>query len=197
MTKEELINLWSRDRNFSDKLIKAYFSVPKENFVHYRHHDDIHIEKQIPTHSDYCILKPTDMMLLLHNLDIKKDDKILEIGTGSGYIASIMSKLARRVISVEILEDIHNLAKENIKKIQRENIDLYIANGKNGYIPEFPYDKIISTVAFDEIPEIIINQLSENGIFICPLKDGLAVEMIKLTKNNNRISQESIGHFII
>jgi protein-L-isoaspartate(D-aspartate) O-methyltransferase len=101
-------------------------------------------------------------------LDIKADDSVLEIGTGLGYQAAILAQLARRVYSVEIIEELGQAAKQRLRRQGRSNVELKIANGYHGWSEHAPFDKVIVTAAPDLIPPPLIHQLKAGGKMVIP-----------------------------
>src|SRR5260370_40886884 len=101
-------------------------------------------------------------------LDIKADDSVLEIGTGLGYQAAILAQLARRVYSVEIIEELGQAAKQRLRQQGCSNVELTIANGYHGWSEHAPFDKVIVTAAPDRIPPLLIHQLKAGGKMVIP-----------------------------
>jgi len=121
---------------------------------------------------------------------------VLEIGAGSGYCAAIMSRLCKRVITTEIVPELCNYAKENIKKLKIRNVDVVLYDGSKGYEKEAPYGKIMVTAACPKIPEPLVSQLKENGIIIAPVGGSFGQEMLKGTKKGGKLVTESLGDFM-
>jgi protein-L-isoaspartate(D-aspartate) O-methyltransferase len=129
---------------------------------------------------------------MIMQLKINNDHNILEIGTGRGYNASIISKLCKKITTVEISEFLHNKAKNIITKLQKlkilnNNIILIHGDGKNGYKNNSPYDRIIITaVAYKEVPHTLLNQLADKGIMMVPIQEeNLDQYLYKITKFGN------------
>ena len=130
---------------------------------------------------------------MIDSLDIKPNDKVLEIGTGSGYNAAIIARLCQKMISLEKDDKKYDIAKKNLQKIM--NIDLHNNDGTYGFAPHAPYDKMIMNIPLNEVPHELVEQLSENGILIYT-KGDYVLEIIRLTKIGNRIEESVIGHSV-
>jgi protein-L-isoaspartate(D-aspartate) O-methyltransferase len=114
------------------------------------------------------ISQPFIVALMTDLLDIKADDSVLEIGTGLGYQTAILAQLARKVYSVEIIEELGQAAKQRLRQQGCSNVELKIANGYHGWSEHAPFDKVIVTAAPDLIPPPLIHQLKAGGKMVIP-----------------------------
>jgi protein-L-isoaspartate(D-aspartate) O-methyltransferase len=133
---------------------------------------------------------------MVEALKLKKTDKVLEVGSGSGYGAAIMSKLVKKVYTTEIIPSLVKFAKTNLKKAKIKNVEIIGCDGGKGYEKNEPYDKIIITAGCPAIPPILIDQLKEGGIIIAPVGSAFGQKMIKGTKKNKKLKKESLGDFM-
>jgi len=123
-------------------------------------------------------------------------DKVLEIGTGSGYNAALISKLCKFIYTTEYFEELAEFADKNIKKLGIKNIKIIHADGSKGYEKEAPYDKIIATAACPQIPKPWIEQLKEKGIIVAPVGPWHGQDMLKIKKVKGKLKQENLGQFM-
>jgi len=183
-----------------ERLIEAMLKVERHKFVplqweHYAYEDG-----PLPIGYNQTISQPYIVALMTQLLDLKGDEKVLEIGTGSGYQAAILGELAKEVYTIEILEPLANQAQDRLKKLGYNNINVKCGDGFLGW-PEFaPYDAIIVTCAPTEIPPKLIEQLVQGGRMVLPLeythqklKLGQAYQELKLLiKEKGKIKIKAI-----
>jgi len=198
--KETLIKYWLNSGIITNKkVIEAFKKIPRENFVPDKLIGYAYSDEALPLKKGQTISQPTTIMIMTQALEVKLGQKILEIGSGSGYQASLLSYLVGekgKIYTIERIPDLVKLAKDNIKKLKIKNIKVIEGNGSKGYLKEKPYDAIIITAACSKIPEKLIKQLKSNGILIAPVGPSCSQEMIKLTKKKDRIETKSLGDFV-
>ena len=198
--KQELIDNWQRrGYKFDKKLIEAFKAVPREKFVHDHQKEGAYIDIALPIGHSQTISQPFTVMTMTQALDLKPNDKVLEVGTGSGYQAAIIAKIIApgKIFSTEIISELVIMAKNNLKKANIKNVKVINYDGSKGYPPEAPYDKIIVTAACPEIPKALIEQLKEGGILVAPVGSILfGQKMIKAKKVNGKLHKENLGMFV-
>src|SRR3989338_5014118 len=179
-TKQDLINYWQKDCIITDKkLLKAFSAVDREKFILPGYLSEAYGDYPLPISAGQTISQPTTVMLMIEALELKKTDKVLEVGAGSGWCAAIMSRLCKKVITTEIIPELVGFAKENIKKCNIKNVEIIDWDGSQGYEKEAPYNKIMLTAACPSLPKQCIEQLKENGIIIAPVGSLFSQDMIK------------------
>src|ERR1700756_1757064 len=144
----------------------AMSKVPRHAFVPIELQPYAYENIPLPIGFGKTISQPFIVALMTDLLDIKADDSVLEIGTGLGYQAAILAQLARRVYSVEIIEELGQAAKQRLRGCS--NVELKIANGYHGWSQHAPFDKVIVTAAPDLIPPPLIHQLKKGGKMVIP-----------------------------
>jgi protein-L-isoaspartate(D-aspartate) O-methyltransferase len=131
---------------------------------------------------------------MIQALNPDKDDRVLEIGTGSGYAAAVLSRLVTMVYTIERLDSLAKEAETLLKKLKYENIKVYTGDGTKGLPEEAPFDGIIVSAAAPEIPKSLLDQLDIGGRLVIPLGDRNTQELILINKDmDNIIIQRSIG----
>lgn len=199
MQKEDLINYWINSGIIKDfNVIKAFRKIPRENFILKDYKKRAYEDIALPIKAGQTISQPSTVVFMLDKLELKKGNKVLEIGTGSGYNAALMSILVGRkgkVYTTEIIKELVSFAKKNIEKLKLKNVRLLHLDGSKGYDKEKPYDRIIVTAACPEIPNALIEQLKEGGILIAPVGGKESQNMIKCIKIKGRILYENLGGF--
>ncbi|HIH43136.1 TPA: protein-L-isoaspartate(D-aspartate) O-methyltransferase [Candidatus Woesearchaeota archaeon] len=197
-SKQQLIDYWQKDKIITDKnLLKAFAIVDREKFILPEYLEEAYDDNPLPILGGQTISQPTTVMMMIQALELKKKDKILEIGAGSGYNAAIMSKLCKKIYSVEIVEELADFARKNLKNAGIKNVEVISGDGSLGYEKFAPYDKCMITAACPEIPETIIAQMKINGIILAPVGVTGAgyQELIKAKKTRKGLESESLGEF--
>jgi protein-L-isoaspartate(D-aspartate) O-methyltransferase len=170
----DLINYLKNSRFLTDdKVESAFRNIPRHEFVLASELDHAYDNEPLPILKNQTISQPGVVSRMTEWLDVRKGQKILEIGTGSGWQSAILSYLVGdgTVYSVERHSELVRFAKENLKKLKIDNVHVVLADGSMGYPEESPYDRIIITAACTEIPLPLLDQLNENGLIIAPVGD--------------------------
>jgi len=153
---------------FDERVMTAIRKVPRHDFVPIELQPYAYANIPLPIGFEKSISQPFIVALMTDLLDIKADDSVLEIGTGLGYQTAILAQLARKVFSVEIIEELGQKAKQRLRRQGCSNVELKIANGYHGWSEHAPYDKVIVTAAPDLIPPPLIHQLKAGGKMVIP-----------------------------
>jgi protein-L-isoaspartate(D-aspartate) O-methyltransferase len=171
--------------------IPRHFFLPPE-FEHFAYQD-----KPFPIGNDQTISQPYTVAYQTQLIDPKPSEKILEIGTGSGYQAAVLALCGATVYSIERIPELHVSAKKRLADL-KINVALLMADGTLGWAENAPYDKIIVTAAAPNIPRPLFNQLRIGGKLIIPVgKDLQAQQMIRLTKTDvNNFTTEKLENFV-
>lgn len=150
-------------------VIEAMLQVPRHKFIPEEYQRQAYQNTLLPIGYDQTISQPYIVALMSEMLEIKPGDKVLEIGTGSGYQAAVLSELTPYVYTIEILEPLGIQAKELLDELGYSSIETRIGDGYNGWEEHAPFDKIIVTAAADKIPQPLIDQLNPGGIIAMPV----------------------------
>ncbi len=194
--KERLIDYWENTQLVKDKrIIKAFREIPREEFVLEEYREQAYADTALPIIEEQTISQPSTIMIMTQALEPKQKDKILEIGAGSGYQAALLSRLCKKVYTIDRISSLVSFAKHNLNKIKIKNVEVIEGDGTLGYDKEKPYDKIIVTAASPDIPKSLIEQLKENGIIVIPVGEPLYCKMIKAVKIKGKLKQEFLGYF--
>jgi protein-L-isoaspartate(D-aspartate) O-methyltransferase len=169
----------------SRRVMLAMDAVPRHAFVPIELQAYAYANTPLPIGFDKTISQPFIVALMTDLLDLQPDDTVLEIGTGLGYQAAILSKLARKVYSIEVIEELAEQAKQRLVRFGSVNIELRIGNGYNGWSEHAPYDKLIVTAAPDLIPPPLIAQLKPGGRMVIPTGLPDAQQLMLVEKDNH------------
>jgi len=172
---------------------KAFLSIDRKDFVPESFAFQAYIIDSLPLANDSTISSPLTVAKMTTYLEIDKSvDSVLEIGCGSGYQSAILSKLIRRVFAVERIRSLVNEAKNRFKKLNIHNINLKYDDGNIGWNNYAPFDRILFSATAEKIPEVLFNQLSENGILVAPILKNNKEIITKFKKQNGRIISQEI-----
>ena len=179
------------------KVLSVMLRVPREKFVAKRFVDIAHEDQPIPIGHGQTISQPYTVAFMTHLLNLSGNEKVLEIGTGSGYQAAVLSKLAKEVYTVEIVKGLAEKAKKRLNKLGYKNVFVKAGRGEKGWKRYTPYDAIIITAGVDEkIPKILIKQLRVGGTLVAPLGRGSDKRMTKIEKlRENKFKKKKYGVF--
>jgi len=153
---------------FDERVMTAMRNVPRHAFVPIEVQPYAYANIPLPIGFEKTISQPFIVALMTDLLDIRADDSVLEIGTGLGYQAAILARLARKVYSVEIIEELGQQAKQRLRQQGCTNVELKIADGYHGWSEHAPFDKVIVTAAPDLLPPPLIHQLKAGGKMVIP-----------------------------
>ena len=177
---------------FAGPVMAAMEKVPRHEFVPIEFQAYAYANIPIPIGFGKTISQPFIVALMTDLLDIGPDDAVLEIGTGLGYQAAILAQLARKVYSIEIIEELGRQAKQRLHRQGCTNVELKIANGHNGWSEQAPFDKVIVTAAPDLIPPPLIQQLKTRGKLVIPagLPDEQTLILVEKPRNGGITTKE-------
>lgn len=168
MVEEQLV-----PRGISDKpVLKAFRKVPRHEFVGKDFLQNAYNDYPLPIGENQTISQPYMVALMTQSLNLKGGEKILEIGTGSGYQAAILAEIAKDVYTVERFKDLADIAAGIFKRLGYENIKVKVGDGTLGWEEFTPYDGIIVTAGAPGIPESLLKQLKDGGRMLIPIDSG-------------------------
>ncbi len=173
------------------RVLAAIERIPRENFVLPHFHDQAYEDQALPIAQGQTISQPQIVALMTEALQVEKTHKVLEIGTGSGYQAAVLSRLARRVYTIERFASLLKEAEARFHDLRIHNITSKVADGAKGWKEQAPFNRIIVTAAADTVPQVLIDQLAEGGIMVVPVgaERGDQV-LLRLTKTPDGLYQE-------
>jgi protein-L-isoaspartate(D-aspartate) O-methyltransferase len=182
-------------RGITDKkVLSAMKEVPRHEFVEEGLKGVAYQDGPLPIGMNQTISQPYIVALMTELLDVSEEHKVLEVGTGSGYQAAVISHLAMSVVTVERIPELYKKAKQTLQKLGYNNITVVMADGSIGYREYAPYDRIIVTAASPSVPDELINQLADNGKMVIPVGGKITQQLIVLKKEAGKIIKtDSIG----
>ena len=175
------------------RVLRAMDEVPREHFVGSELTEAAYADQALPIACGQTISQPYVVAYMTEKLDVHPEHRVLEIGTGSGYQAAVLSRLAREVVTVERYRTLADTARMRLKTLGYDNVDVVLGDGFSGVPERAPFDRIIVTAAAETIPDALVEQLADGGIMVLPLGSHVASQvLVKLTKNKNRIAREEL-----
>lgn len=173
-------------------VLAAMERTPREVFVPDRFADQAFDDRALPIDCGQTISQPLIVGLMTQALKIGDRDKVLEIGTGSGYQAAILSKLARRVYSVERYRTLSKIAEERFHGQGINNIVTRIGDGSLGWPEQAPFDRVILTASAPKRPDAILDQLKDGGIAVAPVDRGHGQILVRYDKQDGQITETDL-----
>ena len=183
-----------RRRGIGDQaVLRAMDEVPRERFVEPAFADTAYADRALPIACGQTISQPYVVAYMTEQLGVHPHHRVLEVGTGSGYQAAVLSRLAREVVSIERYRTLADRARERLRALGLDNVEVIVGDGLAGVPARAPYDRIIVTAAAEHAPQSLIDQLADNGAMILPLgPPSGAQHIVKLTKSSTGIARENL-----
>ena len=192
--REEMVRSQIEARGIRDPLVlSAFRTVPRHLFVSEALRDQAYGDYPLPIGEQQTISQPYIVAEMTQALELGKDDRVLEIGTGSGYQAAILAQIVFRVYTVERRRTLYMQARNLFDQLNYHNIVTKYADGTKGWQEESPFDAIIVTAGAPEVPEVLINQLTEGGRLVVPVGNQHTQDLIKILREKDSIQQTSLG----
>ncbi|MFZ0135140.1 MAG: protein-L-isoaspartate(D-aspartate) O-methyltransferase [Desulfobacterales bacterium] len=192
--REEMVRRQIETRGISDqRVLAAMGKVPRHLFVSEALRDQAYGDFPLPIGDQQTISQPYIVAEMTQALELSKNDRVLEIGTGSGYQAAILAEIAYRVYTIERLHSLLIKARRLFDQLRYHNIITRFGDGTVGWPEESPFDAIIVTAGAPRIPESLIAQLAENGRLVVPVGDQHTQELVKIIKDRTGIHRRDLG----
>src|SRR5512135_935695 len=159
-----------RRRGIADQaVLRAMDEVPRERFVETNFADSAYADQALPIACGQTISQPYVVAYMTEQLALRPHHRVLEVGTGSGYQAAVLSRLAREVVSIERYRTLADQARERLAALGYDNVEVIVGDGFAGVPEKGPYDRIIVTAAAEEVPKALVDQLADGGVMLLPL----------------------------
>lgn len=175
------------------KVLKAMKTVPRHEFVPEKHKHQSYRNRPLPIGYGQTISQPAIVALMTNLLELEPADKVLEIGTGSGYQAAVLAELVEKVYSIEIVPELAERAAEDLKRTGYDNVITRHGDGYYGWEEQAPFDAIIVTAAADHIPPRLLKQLKPEGRMVIPVGSRFMVQhlvLVKKTEDSDIITEQ-------
>ena len=176
-----------------ERVLSAMREVPRHLFVPESYQTAAYNDSPLPIGKGQTISQPYIVAVMTELLRLMPTDKVLEIGSGSGYQAAILGKLAQMVVTVERIPEVAEIARANLARVGITNVTVATGNGTIGYPEGAPFDGILITAATPSVPAPLIDQMSEGGRLVAPVGSRDLQELVRLTRKGERITRELFG----
>jgi protein-L-isoaspartate(D-aspartate) O-methyltransferase len=172
-----------------ERVLTAMAKVPREEFIPADARADAYEDGPLPIGYDQTISQPYILAFMTEQLDPKPSDRVLEIGSGSGYQAAILAELVTNVYTIDIVEPLAKTAEATLQRLGYKNVHIKVGDGYEGWPEEAPFDAIIVTCAPENVPQPLIDQLQDGGRMIIPVGERLAQQLYLLEKKNGQLKE--------
>jgi protein-L-isoaspartate(D-aspartate) O-methyltransferase len=192
--REEMVRSQIEARGIRDpRVLSAFRTVPRHLFVSEALREQAYGDYPLPIGEQQTISQPYIVAEMTQALELKKDDRVLEIGTGSGYQAAILAKIVYRVYTVERKRSLYMQTRTLFDKLNYHNIVTKYADGTKGWQEESPFDAIVVTAGAPELPDLLVHQLTKGGRLVVPVGNQHTQELIKIYRDREKIQQTNLG----
>jgi protein-L-isoaspartate(D-aspartate) O-methyltransferase len=174
------------------EVIQAMMAVPRHLFVPNALKHDAYSGSALPIGSGQTISAPHMVSLMTEALQLTGDEKVLEIGTGSGYQAAVLARLTRRVVTIERVPELARRTQSLFAELGLDGIVVKVGDGTQGYAEAAPYDRIIITAAAPRLPQTLVSQLTDEGILVVPVGDRMEQVLMRYTKEGDSLREEAL-----
>jgi len=183
-----------RQRGIMDAaVLRALDEVPREHFVEGPDTANAYADQALPISCGQTISQPYVVAYMTEQLDVKPPHHVLEVGTGSGYQAAVLSRLARQVVSVERYRTLADAARGRLKTLGYDNVEVVVGDGLAGVPARAPYDRIIVTAAAETVPAALVEELAAGGVMVLPIGPHAGTQrLVKLTKKEDGLAREEL-----
>lgn len=194
LAKRTMLRDHLRRRGIHDRrVLEAIQRVPREKFVPAESIDDAYADRALAIDCGQTISQPYMVALMTEALALAGGERVLEIGTGSGYQAAILAELAERVVTVERHAELSQQARRRLADLGYRNLRFVQGDGSQGFAEEAPYDRIIVTAAAPVCPPPLFEQLADAGVLVIPVGVGDEQMLERWTKQAGKLARESLG----
>lgn len=194
--RERMVRRQIEARGITSSLIlDAFRQVPREAFVDDGQRRSAYEDHPLPIEAGQTISQPYIVALMIEAAEVSPADVVLEIGSGSGYAAAVMSRIARAVIGIERQHDLVGTARERLHRLGYDNVTIFEGDGTRGWPDNAPFDAILASAAGSHVPVPLIDQLAPGGRLVMPIGDpGDVQDLIKIVKRaDGSLIEENLG----
>ena len=191
--REAMVERQLRRRGIAQPVIlDAFRAVPREAFVGEDYAHLAYGDHPLPIEADQTISQPYIVALMIEAAAIKAGETVLEVGSGSGYAAAVISRIADRVIGIERQHDLVEVARERLRRLDYDNVEIIEGDGTRGWPDGAPYDAILAAASGSHVPQLLIDQLRPGARLVMPIGEpGEVQRLVRVTKDERGLLQQS------
>ena len=191
--RAEMVDAQLRRRGIHDeRVLRAMEIVPRHEFVPWQLQREAYQDSPVPIGEGQTISQPYIVAHMLEALRLSPEDRVLEVGTGTGYEAAVMSRIVREVYTIERFPSLAEAAKKTFDRLGYTNIHVVIGDGSRGYADAAPYDAIIVAAAAPRVPDALVEQLKDGGRAIVPVGEADLQQLRLISKNDGAIQRQTL-----
>ncbi|HUJ58361.1 MAG TPA: protein-L-isoaspartate(D-aspartate) O-methyltransferase, partial [Kofleriaceae bacterium] len=193
--RELMVQRQIRARGVRDRqVLDAMASVPREAFLPPELAEHAYADTPLPIAAGQTISQPYVVALMIEALELRGDETVLEIGTGSGYAAAVLGRVAKQVYTIERVPELERVARERLARLGFANVETRCGDGTLGWPEHAPYDAIIAAAGGPEVPRVLIDQLAIGGRLVIPIGDSRNQQLVRFTRvSDDKVHQEDLG----
>src|SRR4051795_7312814 len=191
--REAMVERQLRRRDVTEpEILDAFRAVPREAFISDEHAHLAYGDHPLPIEADQTISQPYIVALMIQAAEIKPGDTVLEVGSGSGYAAAVISRIAAEVVGIERQHQLVEVARERLRRLGHDNVAIVEGDGTKGHVEHAPYDAILAAASGSHVPQSLIDQLAPAGRLVMPVGEpGWIQKLVKVTKRADGSLQQS------
>ncbi|MBN02398.1 MAG: protein-L-isoaspartate O-methyltransferase [Planctomycetaceae bacterium] len=196
--RQSMVESQLKTRGIRDeRVLKAMATVPRELFVQEGHRKQAYADCALPIEHEQTISQPFTVACMCQALGLTGNETVLDVGTGSGYAAAVLSCLAAKVFTIERIPELAATASDRLQQNGFSNVVVTTGDGTRGWPEHAPYDAIVVAAGGCDLPPPYVEQLRESGRIVMPLgRDNSRQNMVRFQKNNGTITREHLGTFV-
>lgn len=192
--RRDMVDRQLRARGIRDeRVLRAFAEVPRQLFVPGYLQDQAYDDAPLPIGAGQTISQPLMVALMLEALELTGTERVLDVGSGSGYQAALLGRLAREVVSVEVVPELVEMARANLELAGIVNVEVVRGDGSLGYPTRAPYDAIVVAAGSPEVPQALVDQLADGGRLVIPVGGRYGQDCLRIRKRAEHTYQEDLG----
>ncbi len=194
--REAMVERQLKRRGITERhILDAFLAVPREAFIGGEFAHLAYGDHPLPIEAQQTISQPYIVALMIQAAAIAPGDNVLEVGAGSGYAAAVIGRIAAKVVAIERQHELVEVARERLRRLGYDNVDIVEGDGTRGCREQAPFDAILAAASGSHVPRALVEQLAPGGRIVMPIGEpGWAQELVKVTKQEDGIlKQESLG----
>jgi protein-L-isoaspartate(D-aspartate) O-methyltransferase len=191
--RHRLVAELRREGVHDERVLAAIAAVPRELFVPPEQREDAYRNAPLPIGAGQTISQPLVVGLMTQALALQGSERVLEVGTGSGYQAAVLCRLAARIVSVERFPELAARARAVLDRIGCRTVEIHVSNGTLGWPADAPYDAIIVTAGAPAVPASLVEQLADGGRLVIPVGDRTQQELVLVTREGGSTRTQTLG----
>ena len=190
--RERMVEKQLKFRGIKDeRVLAAMAKVPREEFIPVDTRAEAYEDGPLPIGYDQTISQPYIVAFMTEQLRPKSNDRVLEIGSGSGYQAAVLAELVADVYTIDIVEPLAKTAEATLQRLGYKNVHIKVGDGYKGWPEEAPFDAIIVTCAPEKVPQPLVDQLTDGGRMVIPVGERFAQQLYLLEKKNGQLKESA------